>query len=90
MPLLLGPLAIKYGWRSAFLATAGLGAVWLLIWAAIARPPFLPKTPPRTAKVKWPNFGERRVWALMFSYALPAISPGTREYSMKPKRHSVS
>ena len=24
----------------------------------------------------WPNFGERRVWALIFSYALPAISPG--------------
>lgn len=76
MPLLLGPLAIKYGWRAAFLSTAGLGAVWLLIWAAIARPPFLPKTPPRTTKVKWPNFTEGRVWALMFSYALPAISPG--------------
>ncbi len=24
----------------------------------------------------WPNFGERRVWSLIFSYALPAISPG--------------
>src|SRR3954469_24292551 len=76
MPLLLGPLAIKYGWRVAFLATAGLGATWLVIWAAIARPPFLPKAPPRTTKVQWPNFLERRVWALMFSYALPAISPG--------------
>jgi ACS family hexuronate transporter-like MFS transporter len=76
MPLLLGPLAIQYGWRSAFIATAGLGAMWLVIWAIIARPPFLPKSPPRTAKVAWPNFLERRVWALIFSYALPAISPG--------------
>jgi len=76
MPLLLGPLAIQYGWRVAFMATAGLGAVWLIIWAAIARPPILHKAPPRTAKVSWPNFLERRVWALMFSYALPAISPG--------------
>jgi MFS transporter, ACS family, hexuronate transporter len=76
MPLLLGPLAIQYGWRVAFMATAGLGAAWLIIWAAIARPPFLPKAPPKTAKVSWPNFLERRVWALMFSYALPAISPG--------------
>ena len=76
MPLLLGPLAIQYGWRVAFMATAGLGAVWLIIWATIARPPFLPKAPPRTAKVLWPNFLEKRVWALMFSYALPAISPG--------------
>ncbi len=76
MPLLLGPLAIQYGWRAAFIATAGLGAAWLVIWAIIARPPFLPKAPPRTAKVAWPNFLERRVWALIFSYALPAISPG--------------
>ena len=76
MPLLLGPLAIKYGWRAAFVATAGLGATWLLVWAIIARPPFLPPHVRKTAKVSWPNFGERRVWALMFSYALPAISPG--------------
>jgi ACS family hexuronate transporter-like MFS transporter len=76
MPLLLGPLAIQYGWRAAFLATAGLGAAWLVIWVVIARPPFLPKVAPRTAKVAWPNFMERRVWALIFSYALPAISPG--------------
>ena len=27
-------------------------------------------------KATWPNFRERRVWALIFSYALPAISPG--------------
>ena len=76
MPLLLGPLAIKYGWRAAFLTTGALGAIWLLIWAAIARPPFLPASPPKPSKLTWPNFRERRVWALVFSYALPAISPG--------------
>jgi ACS family hexuronate transporter-like MFS transporter len=76
MPLLLGPLAIQYGWRAAFLTTGALGVVWLAIWAAIARPPYLPANPPKPAKMTWPNFGERRVWALIFSYALPAISPG--------------
>jgi MFS transporter, ACS family, hexuronate transporter len=76
MPLLLGPLALQYGWRAAFFATGALGAAWLFIWALIARPPFLPKDPPRPAKMTWPNFLERRVWALIFSYALPAISPG--------------
>ena len=76
MPLLLGPLAIQYGWRIAFLATGGLGLIWLVIWAAIARPPFLPKATTRPAKMTWPNLFERRVWALVFSYALPAISPG--------------
>ena len=76
MPLLLGPLAIEYGWKIAFLATGALGATWLVLWAAIARPPFLPKSSHMTSKMEWPNFSEGRVWALMFSYALPAISPG--------------
>src|SRR6188508_1249846 len=76
MPLLLGPLAIKYGWRAAFMTTGALGAAWMVLWAVIARPPFLPKNPPKPLKLSWPNFTERRVWALIFSYALPAISPG--------------
>jgi MFS family permease len=58
------------------LATGGLGVMWLMIWAAIARPPFLPKSTHTTSKMAFPNLRERRVWALMFSYALPAISPG--------------
>ena len=76
MPLLLGPLAIKYGWRAAFMTTGALGLTWMVIWAVIARPPFLPVNPPKPLKLSWPNFTERRVWALIFSYALPAISPG--------------
>jgi MFS family permease len=48
----------------------------MLIWAAIARPPFLHKSAHMTTKMEWPNLRERRVWALFFSYALPAISPG--------------
>ena len=76
MPLLLGPLAITYGWRNAFLFTGALGVAWMIIWAAIARPPYLPATTSKPQKAMWPNFGERRVWSLIFSYALPAISPG--------------
>jgi len=76
MPLLLGPLAISYGWRTAFLATGALGVAWMVLWAIIARPPFLPAVSARPTKMAWPNFAERRVWSLIFSYALPAISPG--------------
>jgi ACS family hexuronate transporter-like MFS transporter len=76
MPLLLGPLAISYGWRNAFLFTGALGITWMVIWAFIARPPYLPATTSKAQKAMWPNFGERRVWSLIFSYALPAISPG--------------
>jgi ACS family hexuronate transporter-like MFS transporter len=31
-PLLIPPLALAYGWRTAFLVTGGLGFVWLGFW----------------------------------------------------------
>src|SRR2546423_10526001 len=40
MPLLLGPLAIQYGWRAAFLSTPGRGAAWLGPLGLHARPPY--------------------------------------------------
>jgi ACS family hexuronate transporter-like MFS transporter len=75
-PLMVGPIALKYGWEAAFLFTGALGVVWLLLWTAIARPPFLPNVEHKPTKMAWPNPRERRVWALVFSYALPALAPG--------------
>ena len=48
----------------------------MVLWFAIARPPFLPKVEHKAAKLTWPNPLERRFWAIVFSYALPAIAPG--------------
>jgi MFS transporter, ACS family, hexuronate transporter len=75
-PLMMVPLAARFGWRAAFLATGALGVMWLLIWALIARPPYLPPTETKMKKLAWPNIFERRLWALVFSYSLPAIAPG--------------
>jgi ACS family hexuronate transporter-like MFS transporter len=75
-PLIVVPIALNFGWRAAFIFTGGLGVAWLILWAAIARPPFLPKLAARPKKMAWPNPFERRFWALVFSYALPAIAPG--------------
>ena len=75
-PLIMVPLATHFGWRAAFLATGAFGAAWLLLWAVIARPPFLPAVETKPAKLAFPDFRERRLWALVFSYALPAIAPG--------------
>ena len=77
MPLLLGPLAIKYGWRVAFIATGGLGRD-LAGHLGRDRPAAVPAQSAAQDRQRctWPNLFERRVWALMFSYALPAISPG--------------
>jgi MFS transporter, ACS family, hexuronate transporter len=77
-PLIVVPLATHYGygWRSTFVVTGVFGLAWLILWAAVARPPFLPKVEKRPTKLAWPNPSERRFWALVFSYALPAIAPG--------------
>ncbi len=75
-PLMMVPIAINYGWRAAFIVTGIFGLAWLVLWAVIARPPYLPSTERRSAKLEWPNPMERRFWALVFSYALPALAPG--------------
>lgn len=75
-PIIMVPIAVTYGWRSAFIVTGVFGVVWLVLWATIARPPYLPATERRSAKLAWPNPFELRFWALVFSYALPAIAPG--------------
>jgi MFS transporter, ACS family, hexuronate transporter len=70
------PLGLKYGWRAAFVITGAFGVAWLALWAAVARPPFLPQAEKKSQKLTFPNLGERRLWALVFSYSLPAIAPG--------------
>lgn len=75
-PILMVPIAARYGWRAAFFVTGALGLAWLVVWATIARPPFLPAKETTARKLGVPNLFERRLWALVFSYALPAIAPG--------------
>ena len=70
------PLGLKYGWRAAFAITGAFGIAWLVLWAAVSRPPFLPKSEKKSSKLTFPNLSERRRWALVFSYSLPAIAPG--------------
>lgn len=75
-PLIVIPISLAYGWRTAFLLTGIFGIAWLVIWVFIARPPYLTSSEHRTSKLTFPNPLERRFWALVFSYALPAISSG--------------
>ena len=76
-PVLVVPVAAAYGWQSAFLITGGLGVMWFLLWAFVARPPFLSKPAAKPKTVRSLNPFERRFWALIASYSLGsvAISP---------------
>lgn len=75
-PLLMVPIAVTFGWRSAFIVTGLMGLLWLVLWAiaTTALPNAVPGKPP--SQMQWPNLLERRTWALIFSYALPALAPG--------------
>ncbi len=75
-PVMMVPIATAYGWQAAFIVTGLMGVAWLVIWALIARPPYLPEREHRPSKFTLPNFFELRLWALVFSYALPALAPG--------------
>jgi ACS family hexuronate transporter-like MFS transporter len=75
-PLIVIPIGLRFGWRNAFFLTGLLGIAWILLWLAVARPPYLPATVRKAKKIAWPNPFERRFWALVFSYSLTAVAPG--------------
>ncbi len=38
-PPMVAYIAVKYGWRSAFVFTGGMGLVWMVLWLIIYEPP---------------------------------------------------
>jgi ACS family hexuronate transporter-like MFS transporter len=79
-PLMVTPIATRFGWQSAFLISGVLGVAWLALWWMVARPPYLPAIARRSTKILWPNVFERRFWALVASYGLGAIPIGPMLY----------
>ena len=75
-PLLVTPIALRFGWRSAFLLTGALGAFWLGLWSALARPPWLTPSD-RTVGIVWPRLTEKRFWMLFFGMGLGGAPLGT-------------
>lgn len=74
-PVVVVPVAAAFGWRAGFLVTGGLGLLWIVLWAFVARPPMLPlpKEKPKLASL---NPLERRFWALIASYSLGSVAIG--------------
>ena len=79
-PLVVTPIALKFGWRSAFLVTGGLGACWLVLWYFVAQPPFLPAVRHSPPKFIWPNLLERRAWVVISSFGLGGVALGVVGY----------
>lgn len=74
-PFLVTPIAVAYGWRTAFWCTGLAGLAWLLWWAMMSRSPELALRPAveRGTPLVW---HDRRVWAFIAVYALGAVPLG--------------
>src|SRR5436190_17206633 len=74
-PLLVTPIALRYGWRGAFWFTGLVGLLWLVLWSIVSRQ--LPKHRVATNGASVVNaLKDRRSWAYMFAYALGALPLG--------------
>ena len=79
-PLIVTPVALKFGWRSAFLITGFMSVCWLAMWAVFSRPPYLAAHARYKLKLAWPNFLERRLWIIVSSFGLGAVALGVVSY----------
>ncbi|HSS98809.1 MAG TPA: MFS transporter [Terriglobales bacterium] len=72
-PLIVTPIALKFGWRAAFLFTGFTGLCWLCAW------PFIARRISHTginSFATMPKLWEARCWALICAYGLCAIPLG--------------
>lgn len=79
-PVLLTPVALRFGWRSAFLVTGAMSVCWLALWTVIGRPPFLEDLKSTNRKATWPDFRERRLWLVASSFGLGGVALGVVSY----------
>ncbi|HUA01031.1 MAG TPA: MFS transporter [Candidatus Aquilonibacter sp.] len=75
-PLIITPVALRFGWRAAFLVTGALGVVWLVVWWLVARPPLLRPVPRVRNRIVWPKVWERRFWLLVVGMGLGGAALG--------------
>ena len=77
-PLIVSPIALRWGWRSAFLCTGLFGAAWLALWALISRDARLaaPVRPLAGERVEPPRLADPTVWGFMAAYAFGGLPLG--------------
>jgi ACS family hexuronate transporter-like MFS transporter len=79
-PILLTPIAIRFGWRIAFLVTPALALLWLITWLGTVDPSTFPNRTRKPERLVFPDMRERRFWSLVSSYALGALPVGAIIY----------
>jgi MFS transporter, ACS family, hexuronate transporter len=79
-PLVVNPIAVKWGWQAGFWFTGLVGLSWLGLWLVVSRRPDV-RSPihagasPTRAQAA-PRFTDRRLWGFMLAYAFGALPIG--------------
>lgn len=74
-PLLVTPVALRWGWRGAFVATGVLGAVWLVLWAITGLDVRLRRRRRRSAGAR-PRLQEPSILRFVAAYAFGGLPLG--------------
>ncbi len=83
-PILITPIALRYGWRGAFWFTGFAGLAWLGWWLGMSRRPDIRQAPvaerdaAREAAREAPRIrpGDPRIWSFALLYALGGLPLG--------------
>jgi len=70
-PLIVTPVALRFGWRAAFLMTGVAGLGWLVLWRIVARRNL--HVAPDFAYHTMPKLWEKRFWGIVCAYGLGAL-----------------
>jgi ACS family hexuronate transporter-like MFS transporter len=74
-PVIVTPIALRWGWRGAFVCTGLFGAAWLAMWAVVSRDPRLAPQP-EPAHTKAPRLVDPALWGFMAAYAFGGLPLG--------------
>ncbi len=69
-PLLVTPIAARWGWNGAFWFTGAVGAAWLALFAIVSRRSDLHHPKPPAATEETPRWNDSRLWAFLAAYAM--------------------
>jgi len=74
-PLVVTPIALRWGWRGAFLFTGALGVAWLALWAWVSTDARL-RIGDTTRREPGPRFGALPLRGFMAAYAFGGLPLG--------------
>jgi ACS family hexuronate transporter-like MFS transporter len=85
-PIVITPIALRWGWRAAFVATGLAGAAWLVLWTVLSRAPSVNARAQSTVGAP-PRLRDRRLWGFACVYGLGAMPLGFVLYSAPIQLH---